>query len=274
MCALLFKKIRPTTPCKRNLKMLVLDFLCNRKKLKKKTFFLKPSSGRNHKGIVTVAHKGGAQKKLYRNIDFKRIHTTGIVENIEYDPYRNTFIARLFEEKKNKRDFILAPKNISKGAYIRSGKNGELKVGHSSPLNRLPVGSVVHNITFDQKKGGQYARSAGTKGQILEKIKDKGYIRLPSGKHKYFFLNTCASLGRVSNENYKLCTLGKAGRSRWIGRRPHVRGVAMNPIDHPHGGGEGKTSGGRPSVTPWAKPARGQKTSRSKTFKKVSKKNK
>nr|YP_008519444.1 50S ribosomal protein L2 [Nannochloropsis oculata]AGI49023.1 50S ribosomal protein L2 [Nannochloropsis oculata] len=261
---LLFKKIRPTTPSQRALKVLKKLKLWTKKPIKHKTFSLQKKAGRNQTGQITVFQKGGGHKKIYREVDFTRMNTTGIVEAIEYDPFRTAYIARLYDNSKRKHTYILAPKNLCIGSLVKSGKEAEIKLGHAMPLNRIPVGSLLHNLSTSEGKRGQYCRAAGTYAQLIQKSKNYARIRLSSGEQRLIQLNSYATLGVVSNENHNLNSIGKAGRNRWLGKRPNVRGVAMNPIDHPHGGGEGKTSGGRPSVTPWGKPTKGSKTTRSR----------
>lgn len=261
---ILFKKIRPVTPAQRAFKVLKKSGLWANKFIKGKTFFLHRKVGRNHKGRITAYQRGGGHKKLYRVIDFKRFDTFGIVEALEYDPFRSGFIARLYDNIKKKHSYILAPKNLCVGAIVKSGSEAEIKLGHALPLNRIPVGSLIHNLSILKGKPGQYCRAAGTFAQLIQKTKNYARVRLASGEQRLISLEAIASLGMVSNENRNLNTTGKAGRNRWYGRRPNVRGVAMNPVDHPHGGGEGRTSGGRPSVTPWGKPTKGPKTSRSR----------
>jgi large subunit ribosomal protein L2 len=261
---LLFKKIRPITSSQRALKIIKKPKLWTNKPIKQKTSFLVRKVGRNHKGQITAYHRGGGHKKLYRNVDFQRLDTYGIVEAIEYDPFRTAYLARIYNNREKKHSYILAPKNLCIGSLVRSGSEAEIKLGHALPLSRIPVGSLLHNLSISEGKRGQYCRAAGTYAQLIQKTKNFARVRLVSGEQRLITLNSYASLGVVSNENLSLNTVGKAGRNRWYGRRPHVRGVAMNPIDHPHGGGEGKTSGGRPSVTPWGKPTKGPKTSRSR----------
>ena len=261
---LIFKKIRPLTPSLRSLKTFKFPFLSRFKPIKSRTSFFHKKMGRNNKGQITMRHRGGGHKKLYRVVDFKRVNTSGVVEALEYDPFRTAFLARLYDKEDKKRSYILAPKNLCVGAVVRSGLKAEIKLGHSLPFARIPVGSLIHNISVASGKRGQYIRAAGTSGQLIQKTRLKARVRLCSGEQRLVPLTAYASLGAVSNENFNLKTLGKAGRNRWYGRRPYVRGVAMNPVDHPHGGGEGKTSGGRPSVTPWGKPTKGPKTSRSR----------
>jgi len=261
---LLFKKIRPITPSQRALKILKKPKLWVKKPIKQITFFIARKKGRNHKGKITIYQRGGGHKKLYRTVDFQRLFTSGIVEAIEYDPFRTAYLARLYDNREKKHAYILAPKNLCVGSLIRSGSEAEIKLGHALPLNRIPVGSLLHNISTSEGKRGQYCRAAGTYAQLIQKTKNFARVRLSSGEQRLIPLNSYATLGVVSNENRNLNNIGKAGRNRWYGKRPNVRGVAMNPIDHPHGGGEGKTSGGRPSVTPWGKPTKGSKTSRSR----------
>lgn len=258
------KKIRPVTPSLRGLKVFQKPLLGNKKFLKKLTWGFQTSVGRNHGGKITAYHRGGGHKRLYRSIDFLRDKSQGIVEAIEYDPFRTAFIARVYNYMKKDHFYVLAPKNLCVGSLIGSGKAAEIRVGHSLPLSMIPVGTLLHNLSVLPYTKGQIARSAGTYVQLIQKTKDHGRVRLPSGEQRLVPLNSYATCGVVSNENHRLTSLGKAGRSRWKNWRPHVRGVAMNPIDHPHGGGEGKTSGGRPSVTPWGKPTKGPKTSRSR----------
>nr|AHX25036.1 50S ribosomal protein L2 [Microchloropsis salina] len=261
---LLFKKIKPTTPSQRTFKALKRPKIWTKKSLKSKTSFLIRKFGRNHKGQITIFQKGGGHKKIYRTIDFRRLTTTGIVEAVEYDPFRTAYLARVFDPVKRTHAYILCPKNLCVGALIRSGEEAEIKLGHAMPLHRIPVGSLMHNLSTSKGKRGQYCKAAGTYAQLIQKTKKYARVRLSSGEQRLIHLDCYATLGVVSNENHNLSTIGKAGRNRWRNKRPNVRGVAMNPIDHPHGGGEGKTSGGRPSVTPWGKPTKGSKTSRSR----------
>lgn len=265
----IFKTIRPTTSSQRGLKILKKDFLAKSKPVKSLSSGLMKRSGRNNFGRITAYHRGGGHKKLYRFVDFYRTSTTGIVEAIEYDPNRTAFIARLFDPIQKIHSYILAPTNLFVGAIVKSGDQAEIKVGHALPLAKIPQGSLIHNLSLTLHKKGQYARSAGTYAQLLQKTKGFARIRCSSGEQLLVPLDAFATLGVVANQNNNLLTLGKAGRSRWKNWRPHVRGVAMNPVDHPHGGGEGKTSGGRPSVTPWGKPTKGPKTSRSRNPKRI-----
>ena len=241
----------------------------SRKKFRKKPLLKKQikgiqnSSGRNHSGKITVRHKGNGHKKRYRNIDFfRRSPSTGVVCSIEYDPNRNSNIAAIFDTFNYKFSYILAPKNIKIGDIIKSGPNAETKNGHSLPIFKIPVGSYIYNVSPKPKKPGQISRSAGTFSQLTEKTLDYAKIKLSSGEQRFISVKCYATIGTVSNELTFLTKLGKAGQSRWLNKRPTVRGVAMNPVDHPHGGGEGKKSG--IGFTPWGKPTKGKKTSRTK----------
>jgi large subunit ribosomal protein L2 len=260
----IFKRVRPITPSLRGLKLLQRPYLWKKKPLKSFTHGFTRSHGRNCFGRITSFHKGGGHKKLYRSIDFVRFSTRGVVQAIEYDPFRTAFLARLYNLDTKMHSYILAPKNLFCGSFVDSGVSADIQLGHSLPLERIPVGSLIHNISINYGKKAQLARAAGTYAQLIQKTRKYARVRLMSGEQRTLLLNSHATLGIVSNENFKLVNLGKAGRNRWKGQRPHVRGVAMNPVDHPHGGGEGKTSGGRPSVTPWGKPTKGSKTSSSR----------
>lgn len=242
----MLKKFNPITPSQRH--TILLQSLPEIKVHLKKGF--KRSFGRNNQGKITSKHRGGGHKRLFRHIEFKRENLSGEVINIEYDPNRSANIALIKNKYNNKFYYILAPLDLKKNNFIESGINASLNIGNALPLKYIPVGSTLHNISLKPGKKGQLIRSAGTSAQLLQ----KGYtnfvkIRLNSGEQRLIHQNCYATLGIVSNITYKNRKIGKAGRNRWLNRRPHVRGVAMNPIDHPHGGGEGKTSGGRPSVT-------------------------
>jgi len=262
---MIFKNIKPITSSLRHVKLLKKskNFSLNLP-LKNKTFFIKNSGGRNNQGKITSYQKGGGVKRLYRNIDFLREDQEGVVEKIEYDPNRTGFICRIYNYKLKQHFYILAPHNLIRGDYIKSGENIPIRIGNSSTLLNIPVGSIIHNISINLNSKGQLARSAGAFGQLIQKNDKFARIKLPSGEQRLVSLNNQATLGSVSNINHRYIVLGKAGRARWKNKRPIVRGVAMNPVDHPHGGGEGKTSGGRPSVTPWGKPTKGQSTSKFK----------
>lgn len=266
----------PITPGQRHTCLLSKKHLKNKKLLKNHSGFLKNNAGRNNQGRITVARKGGGHKKRYRSISFERSLLSGIVESIEYDPYRSTNIARIFSEETNKHCYILAPDGLTVGHYICSElKKEELsfKIGNLFYLKDLPLGVFVHNIFFPQKKTG-IARAAGCSAQLISRDAKYCRLRLNSGEHRLFTLGTKATLGILSNRLHKQIVIGKAGRSRWLNHRPTVRGVAMNPIDHPHGGGQGKTGAGRPSVTPWGKLTKGQPTKKTLPNKLVIKKRK
>lgn len=274
MSKLVYKK--PTTPSRRHQLLLDRSSLNKIKILKNQSLFIKNKAGRNNQGNITVFTKGGGHKKKYRIVLHKRGFLFGIVESIEYDPYRSSNLARVFSEEANLHFYILAPEGLKKGHFVKSHieRKGDLrfKIGDFYCLKDLPLGVFVHNIPFPRKGG--VARSAGCSAQIISKDSTYCRLRLSSGEHRLFFLHTTATLGTLSNALHKRVVLGKAGRSRWLNRRPSVRGVAMNPIDHPHGGGEGKTSGGRPSVTPWGKVAHGQPTQSKKYHNLIVKKRK
>lgn len=213
-------------------------------------------NGRNNQGKITVQYRGGGHKQSYRLIDFNRQKSQikGTVESILYDPNRSAYIAGIlikYNSILTQIEYILAPEGIKKNKYIESSENASLEIGNALPLKNIPIGSLIHNLNFKENEKSKYIRSAGTFAQLIQKIKnDYAKIRLSSGELRLIPLNCYATLGIVSNINHKKESISKAGRSRWLNKRPHVRGVAKNPIDHPHGGGEGKTSGGRPSVTP------------------------
>lgn len=218
--------------------------------------------GRNNKGVITSRHKGGGHKKKYRVVDFKRnkLHIEGKVVSIEYDPNRNTRIALLHYKDGEKR-YILHPKNLQVGHIVNSGPNANIEVGHSLPLEKIPLGTAVHNIELTPRKGGQIVRSAGTYAQIVAKEGNYITLKLPSSEVRIIHKKCYATIGQVGNIDANNITIGKAGRNRWLGKKPKVRGVAMNPVDHPHGGGEGKSPIGKSHpVTPWGKPALGMKT--------------
>ncbi len=223
------------------------------------------SGGRNNYGRITTRHRGGGHKQKYRIIDFKRNKDdiTAKVERIEYDPNRSAYIA-LLNYLDGERRYILAPKDLEVGMTVVSGTSVGIKVGNALPLDNIPVGSVVHNVEMKPGKGGQLARSAGTAVRLVAKEGAYATLRLRSGEMRKVPAKCRATLGTVSNSEHNLEKLGKAGASRWRGIRPTVRGVAMNPVDHPHGGGEGRTSGGRHPVTPWGVPTKGHKTRKNK----------
>ncbi|WP_249695204.1 50S ribosomal protein L2 [Stappia sp. WLB 29] len=259
------KTFNPTSPGRRQLVMVDRSSLYKGKPVKTLTEGLSKTGGRNNMGRTTSPNRGGGHKRRYRLIDFKRTKADifATVERIEYDPNRTAFIA-LIKYEDGELAYILAPQRLAVGDKVVSGKLVDVKPGNAMPLASIPVGTIVHNVELKPGKGGQVARSAGAYAQIVGR--DQGYttVRLQSGEQRRI-LGTCmASIGAVSNQDHGNINLGKAGRSRWMGRRPHVRGVAMNPVDHPHGGGEGRTSGGRHPVTPWGKPTKGKRTRRNK----------
>jgi large subunit ribosomal protein L2 len=220
------------------------------------------SGGRNNLGRVTVRFRGGGHKQAYRYIDFKRRERLGEparVERIEYDPNRTAFIA-LVTYGDGTQSYILAPQRLAAGDQVMAGEQVDIKPGNAMPIGNMPVGTIVHNIELKIGRGGALARSAGTYAQIVGR--DQGYVtlRLNSGEQRLVHGQCFATVGAVSNPDHMNISMGKAGRNRWLGKRPHNRGVSMNPIDHPHGGGEGRTSGGRHPVTPWGKPTKGAKT--------------
>ena len=227
---------------------------------------LPKSGGRNNKGRLSFRHRGGGHKRLYRIIDFKRdkIGVSGVVETIEYDPNRSAYIS-LIKYRDGERRYILTPLNLKVGdTVISADTQVDILPGNSMPLKYIPVGTIVHNVELTIGKGGQIARGAGAGVQILGKEGDYAQLRLPSSEIRKVHLNCRATVGQVSNLDHQNVSLGKAGRTRWLGIRPHVRGTAMNPIDHPHGGGEGKTKGGRHPVSPQGIPTKGYKTRKNK----------
>merc|ERR1712160_7016 len=262
---MILKKTRPTTPSQRNLVRINNSNLCKKPFIKSKIKGLKNNNGTNVTGKITCRHKGGGNKTKYRKINFERnVDSTGIVVTLEYDPYRSSNIASVYDFFKKSYHYILAPINTEVGDIIKSGNNAEPFNGNSLPISKIPVGSLIHNVSTKSYKKAEISRSAGTFSQLIEKFPSTARIQLSSGEQRYLSPKCFATIGIVSNESWFLTTVGKAGRSRWSNKRPTVRGVAMNPVDHPHGGGEGKTSGGRTSVTPWGKPTKGGKTSKLK----------
>jgi large subunit ribosomal protein L2 len=256
------KKYNPVTPGTRQLTLVDRSELYKGKPVKALTEGKTSAGGRNNLGRVTVRFRGGGHKKAYRLVDFNRRGKLGIsakVERLEYDPNRSAFIA-LVRYSDDTLSYILAPQRLAVGDEVVAGETGDIKPGNAMPVSAIPVGTIVHNVETKIGKGGQLARSAGTYAQIVGR--DQGYviIRLNSGEQRLVNGACFATIGAVSNPDHMNVSYGKAGRMRWMGFRPHNRGVAMNPIDHPHGGGEGRTSGGRHPVTPWGKPTKGKKT--------------
>jgi large subunit ribosomal protein L2 len=259
------KTYRPITPTLRFKTTLVNEELTTNRPHKALLEPKKRTGGRRNSGDTTSRFIGGGHKQQYRVIDFKR-DKTGIpatVASIEYDPNRSARIALLNYADGEKR-YILQPDGLKVGAKIMSGPDADILVGNALPLKNIPGGTVVHNIELRPGKGAQMARSAGAQAQLVAKEGEYALLKLPSGETRRVMLNCMATVGQVGNLDHENVTIGKAGRTRWLGKRPHNRGVAMNPVDHPHGGGEGKTSGGRHPVTPWGQPTRGYKTRNNK----------
>jgi large subunit ribosomal protein L2 len=256
------KTFKPITPSLRQLVIVDRSELYKGKPVKALTEGKTGTGGRNNLGRITVRFRGGGHKQAYRLVDFKRRGKPGAaatVERIEYDPNRTAFIA-LIQYEDGEQSYILAPQRLATGDRVVAGEQVDIKPGNAMPLGNMPVGTIVHNVELKIGKGGALARSAGTYAQIVGR--DQGWVtlRLNSGEQRLVHGHCYATVGAVSNPDHMNISLGKAGRNRWLGRRPHNRGVAMNPIDHPHGGGEGRTSGGRHPVTPWGFPTKGKKT--------------
>jgi large subunit ribosomal protein L2 len=259
------KKFRPTSPGTRFKTSLTFDEVTRRKPQKSLTEPIKKTGGRDNRGRITVRFIGGGHKQRYRTVDFRR-NKSGVpakVAAIEYDPNRSARLALLHYADGEKR-YILAPDGLAVGASILSGEGADILPGNALPLKAIPAGTMIHNIELRQGKGGQMVRSAGTAAQLVAKEGDYAQVKLPSGEIRRVSVDCQATIGQVGNLEHKNVSFGKAGRQRWLGRRPHNRGVSMNPVDHPHGGGEGKTSGGRHPVTPWGKPTKGAKTRNNK----------
>jgi len=260
------KKWKPTSPGRRFMQTSTYEEITKKEPEKSLTVGLRKSGGRNNMGRVTARHRGGGNKRLYRIIDFKR-NKDGVaaqVVAIEYDPNRSARIALLQYEDGEKR-YILAPVGLEVGATVMNGPDADILPGNALPLQNIPVGTLVHNIELNPGKGGQLVRSAGAAAQILAKEGNYATLRMPSGEMRLVHLSCRATIGQVGNLDHENEVWGKAGKSRWLGRRPHVRGSAMTPRDHPHGGGEGKAPIGLPHPkTPWGKPALGVKTRRNK----------
>ncbi|GBF12040.1 50S ribosomal protein L2 [Tepidibacillus infernus] len=256
------KKYKPTSAGRRGMSVLTFEEITTDKPEKSLLAPLNKNAGRNNQGKITVRHQGGGHKRKYRIIDFKRNkdNVIGRVATIEYDPNRSANIALINYADGEKR-YILAPLGLKVGDQIESGPNADIKIGNALPLENIPVGTVIHNIELKPGKGGQLARAAGAEAQLLGKDGDYVIIRLGSGEVRMIRKECRATVGQVGNLDHENVTIGKAGRSRWLGKRPTVRGVVMNPNDHPHGGGEGKAPIGRKSpVSPWGKPTLGYKT--------------
>ncbi|ABY92172.1 MAG: 50S ribosomal protein L2 [Caldanaerobacter subterraneus] len=256
------KSFKPTSPGRRQMTVLTFEEVTKDKPEKSLVVTLTKTGGRNVYGRITVRHRGGGHKRKYRIIDFKRDKDgiPGKVAAIEYDPNRTAYIALIHYLDGEKR-YIIAPYGLKVGDIIESGENVDIKVGNALPLRNIPVGTIIHNIELIPGKGGQLVRAAGTAAQLMAKEGDYVQVRMPSGEIRLIKADCRATIGQVSNLDHENVKIGKAGRSRWLGIRPTVRGSAMNPVDHPHGGGEGKAPIGHPGpLTPWGKPALGYKT--------------
>ena len=255
------KKYNPTTPSQRQLVLVDRSHLWKGKPVKGLTEGLSKSGGRNNQGRISMWHRGGGHKRSYRVVDFKRTKrgVPAIVERLEYDPNRTAFIA-LIKYKDGELSYILAPQRLAPGDTVIADETADVKPGNAMPLASMPIGTIVHNVEMKPGKGGQIARAAGTYVQLVGR--DAGYaiLKLKSGETRMLSAECMATVGAVSNPDNSNVSFGKAGRMRWKGRKPVVRGVAMNPVDHPHGGGEGRTSGGRHPVTPWGKSTKGKRT--------------
>jgi large subunit ribosomal protein L2 len=258
------KSFRPFTPSKRFQTVVTRDEITKETPEKSLTVGLRKSGGRNNKGQVAVRFIGGGHKRKYRIIDFKRDrHEAARVVAIEYDPNRTARIA-LIQFADGEKRYILAPVGLEVGRTVMTGPEADILVGNALPLRNIPAGTFIHNVELRPGKGGQMARSAGAQVQLISKEAEYVLVKLPSGETRRVLAGCMATIGQVGNLDHENETLGKAGRTRWMGKRPHNRGVSMNPIDHPHGGGEGRTSGGRHPVTPWGQPTRGFKTRNNK----------
>jgi large subunit ribosomal protein L2 len=260
------KTFKPTSPGRRQMTTLTNDDLTKKEPEKQLTTYIKSSGGRNNQGRTSVRYRGGGHKKIYRHVDFKR-NKPGVparVAAIEYDPNRSARLALLHYADGDKR-YIVAPVGLRVGDQVQSGPEAEVRPGNALPLVNMPTGTIVHNIELRPGKGGQLVRSAGGSAQVMGREAAYVQIRLKSGEMRRI-LGTClATVGQVGNSDHENITVGKAGRGRWKGRRPHVRGVVMNPVDHPHGGGEGKSGQGNPHpVSPWGQKTKGYKTRRTK----------
>jgi large subunit ribosomal protein L2 len=262
------KKFRPTSPGRRFTTVQTFEELTETKPFKALTEAKSSSGGRNNLGKITVRFRGGGHKRRYRVIDFKRnkIDVPAKVASVEYDPNRSARIALLHYADGEKR-YILHPVGLKVGSTVISSNSADILPGNSLPLEHIPVGTIVHNIELRPGKGGQMARSAGAGAQLVAKEGKYAHLKLPSGEVRMVHRNCRATVGQVGNVEQSNIKLGKAGRKRWLGRRPHNRGVTMNPVDHPHGGGEGRSSGGRHPVTPWGVPTKGYKTRNNKRTK-------
>jgi large subunit ribosomal protein L2 len=260
------KSYKPTTPSQRQLVIVDRSGLYKGKPVKGLTEGLKSSGGRNNTGRITSRFLGGGHKRTYRIVDFKRrkLDVQATVERIEYDPNRTAFNA-LLKYDDGELSYIIAPQRLAAGDKVIASASADVKPGNAMPLQAMPVGTIIHNVELKPGKGAQIARSAGAYAQLVGRDQGMAILRLNSGEQRLVSGLCFATVGAVSNADHANINLGKAGRSRWLGRKPHNRGVTMNPVDHPHGGGEGRTSGGRHPVTPWGKPTKGKKTRSNKS---------
>ncbi|MEQ9145104.1 MAG: 50S ribosomal protein L2 [Parvibaculaceae bacterium] len=260
------KQYKPSSPGQRGLILVDKSALWSGKPVKKLTEGLTKSGGRNNNGRITARRRGGGHKRTYRVIDFKRTKrdVPAVVERLEYDPNRTAFIA-LIRYEDGEQAYILAPQRLAAGDTVIASERADVKPGNAMPMKNIPVGTIIHNVELKPGKGGQIARSAGTYVQLVGRDQGFAILRLSSGEQRLVRGDCMATVGAVSNPDQSNITLAKAGRNRWLGKRPSVRGVAMNPVDHPHGGGEGRTSGGRHPVTPWGKPTKGKRTRNNKS---------
>ncbi|MGE5558910.1 MAG: 50S ribosomal protein L2 [Bacillota bacterium] len=256
---------KPTSPGRRFMSVSNFEEITKGKPEKKLTAPLKKNAGRNNAGRITVRHQGGGHKRKYRIIDFKRrkVGVPAKVAAIEYDPNRSAHIA-LLHYRDGEKAYILAPMGLETGQHVVSGPEADIKPGNALPLMNIPVGTIIHNLELKPGKGGKLVRAAGGGAQLMAKEGANAHVRMPSGEMRLFNINCYATIGQVGNLERENIRIGKAGRSRWLGIRPGVRGVVMNPIDHPHGGGEGRSPIGRAPVTPWGKPALGYRTRKKK----------
>ena len=259
------KEFNPTSPGRRFMTTLTFEEVTKSTPEKSLTEPLKRTGGRDNRGRISVRFIGGGHKRRYRVVDFRRDKRDipAKVAAVEYDPNRSARLALLHYADGEKR-YILAPEGIKVGQTVVAGEGADILPGNALPLKLIPAGTMIHNIELRKGKGGQMVRSAGASAQLVAKEGDYAQVKLPSGEVRKVHLECLATVGQVGNLDHKNVSIGKAGRTRWLGRRPHNRGVAMNPVDHPHGGGEGKTSGGRHPVTPWGKPTKGAKTRNNK----------
>ncbi|NLP43902.1 MAG: 50S ribosomal protein L2 [Peptococcaceae bacterium] len=261
------RHFKPTTPGRRQMSVLTFDEITTSKPERSLLVPLRKKGGRNNQGRLTVRHRGGGHKRHYRLIDFKR-RKDGVparVASIEYDPNRSANIA-LLNYADGHKAYIIAPNGLKVGQEIENGEHADIKIGNALKLRNIPVGTLVHNIELKPGKGGQLVRSAGAYAQLMAKEGNYATLRLPSGEMRMIHLECRATIGQVGNLDHENVTIGKAGRNRWLGKRPTVRGSVMNPVDHPHGGGEGRSPIGRNPVTPWGKPALGAKTRKKKNL--------